>query len=92
MNTLKLSRAAALTALLGGLLSACGGGGEATPVVDTSVPPASASATTNGQVAYVASLTASPSETADPVILDSYTPPMDVSETADPAPTSADDV
>jgi ABC-type glycerol-3-phosphate transport system substrate-binding protein len=93
---LKLSRGAALAALLGTLLTACGGGSDnpAPPstAVDTTHPPASASASTDGQVAYVASLSATTSETGDPVILDDYTPPMDTSETAPPVATSADDV
>ncbi|RZI85459.1 MAG: hypothetical protein EOP38_04995 [Rubrivivax sp.] len=95
MNTpfLKLSRAAALAVVLSGLLTACGGGDDAPPptAVDHTVPPTSASASTDGQVAYVASLAAAPSETADPVILDNYTPPTDDADTAPPVATSADD-
>lgn len=90
--SLERLRMAAMALALGMLLTACGGDDSA-PVaaLDNTVPPPSASASTDGQVAYVAALSATSSETDEPVILDAYTPPMDTSETAPPLATSADD-
>lgn len=78
---------ASLTALM---LSACGGGGrEQTPVENPAVP-ASAGASSQGFLAYIASLANYMWDTAEPRDTSGFAPPGDNADTQEPIRTSND--
>lgn len=85
---------AAASLLLIGLLSACGGGGNYTdpmpPPEAKNEPPASASASDAGLVSYVASVTATLLDMAEPVDLSNFTPPAAAAENTLPVATVND--
>ena len=82
--------------ILAGGLTACGGGGGESPITPVgtvdNTPPATASATDAGLVAYTATVAETSPAAApdDPVDLSSFTPPPKT-EDGDPIATSADE-
>jgi hypothetical protein len=85
---------ACVAGLTATVLAACSGspGSDPAPVDDGqgNLPPASASATTQGLVAYTASLAASANDDGQPVNLSLYALPPDPSDTAVPVATPND--
>lgn len=72
-------------------LAACFGGGDDDPVaVDNSVPPASASASSQGFLDYIAGIPALMIDGAEPVDLSAFSPPTENDDTKEPARTSID--
>ncbi len=81
----------ALLALAAGtLLAACGGGGDAPPAQDPNVPPASAGASSQGFLAYIASLAGGMFDTAAPIDLSMFSAPTDDTEAQAPVATPID--
>lgn len=90
MKTTRLHRAllAGATSLL---LAACGGGGgDAQPGQDPNVPPASAGASSQGFLAYIASLAGAMFDNAPPIDLSQFSAPTDDTESQPPVATSID--
>ena len=67
-------------------LAACGGGGDTAPVAADPLAevPASASQSSVGMTDYMSVLAAMQSDTRDPVVLDSFSPPKP--DDTDPQP------
>lgn len=80
---------AAATSLV---LAACGGGGGGNGNAggDANVPPASASASTTGFLAYIASLANGMFDSAEPVDVTMFTLPGDNADTLEPVATAID--
>lgn len=71
-------------------LAACGGGGGGNAAVDANVPPASASASSAGFLAYIASLANRMFDSAEPVDVSMFTLPSDNADSLPPVPTAID--
>lgn len=82
-------RAALLAAATGTLLAACGGG-DGAPPEDNSIAPASASASSQGFIDYIASLAGRMLDDSDPVDVSALTLPGDNVDNREPAATSID--
>jgi hypothetical protein len=90
IRMIRLGVAAALTA---GVLAGCGGGGRndpRTPEDGGNLPPASASASTDGMVAYTALQAKTRRDTADGVDLSAYALPDDATDALAPVATPND--
>ena len=84
-------RALLAAALAGLLLAGCGGdGGGDDDAAGGNTPPASASRSSDGFIAYVASMDDGPFDAAEPIDLERFTPPPDDAEDQEPRPTPAD--
>ena len=91
MTTLRIHALLALT-LAGLALAGCGGGGDGDgdePGGDNA-PPASASRSSDGFIAYIASLADRPFDAAEPIDLERFTPPPDDADGEEPRPTPVD--
>jgi hypothetical protein len=86
-------RAALLAAAASLALAGCGGGGDDAPPAaeDPNAPPASASANSQGFLAFIASLSNRMLDHAEPFDLSRFTLPGDNADAAPPAATSIDD-
>lgn len=71
-------------------LAACGGGGGGNAAVDANVPPASASASSTGFLAYIASLANGMFDAAEPVDVSMFTLPGDNADGLEPRATAID--
>ena len=78
IKALLLSAAAALA------LAACGGGGGDGRADDQAAPPASASANSQGFLAYIAGLANGMWDTAEPRDLSNFTPPSENTDMQEP--------
>ena len=86
-------RALLVATLTGLLLAGCGGGGGGGDDDDAAggnAPPASASRSSDGFIAYIASLADRLSDAAEPIDLQRFTPPADDAGNQEPRPTPAD--
>jgi len=82
----------ALLALAAGtLLAACGGGGsDAPPAQDPNAPPASAGASSQGFLAYIAGLAGGMFDNAEPIDVSMFSAPTDNTEAQAPVATAID--
>ena len=81
------------SALAGLVLAGCGGGGggdDDDGAGGGNAPPASASRSSDGFIAYVASLTDRLFDAAEPIDLERFTPPPDDADDEEPKPTPVD--
>ena len=90
MNIRKIQVAASM-AVLAGMLTGCGGRVDDTMPPPDNMPPASASASTDGFVAYAVKLTAASGDGSDVVDLSAFSLPSDGSDTAALVATPNDD-
>jgi hypothetical protein len=83
---------ALLAAVLAGLLlAACGGdGGDDDDDDGGNTPPASARRSSDGFIAYIASLADGMFDAAEPIDLERFTAPPDDAENQEPKPTPVD--
>lgn len=91
MRTKRPLQATALALAVGLTLAGCGGGGgSAAAPQDPTAPPASAGASSQGFLAYIASLAGGMFDTAEPINLSLFTAPTDNTEAQAPVATSID--
>lgn len=94
MRTFRFRALLVATTLTGLLLAGCGGGGgggdDDAAAGGGNAPPASASRSSDGFIAYIASLADRRSDAAEPIDLQRFTPPPDDAGNQEPGPTPAD--
>jgi len=84
-------RALLAAALSGLLLAGCGGdGGDDDDDAGGNTPPASASRSSDGFIAYIASMADGLLGAAEPIDLEHFTPPPDDADDQEPKPTPVD--
>lgn len=82
---------ALLALAAGALLAACGGGGsDAPPAQDPNAPPASAGASSQGFLAYIASLAGGMFDNSEPIDVSQFSAPTDDTEAQAPVATAID--